>query len=153
MIFASFCSLTKRHLHCSDHTEKKTSAEWPTDCTLTRQPRRKTSRQSACVHNQRSVTDGSSWRVTSGRNYVTFDTCWSRSRRYWGILGLIVTWCCYNSSCLPNVRSQASSSSLAGQCPGIHTAFEAMNLFSIILPNVERFLPRDAVMLARSWES
>jgi len=40
-----------------------------------------------------------------------FDTCWSWSWGYWGVLN--ITWCCYNSFCLPHVKSQERSSSFS----------------------------------------
>jgi len=51
----------------------------------------------------------------------------SRSQDQWWVL--IVTWCCYNNSCSPYIRSQASSSPFS----------ETINLSPITLPNVVGF--------------
>jgi len=86
--------------------------------------------QLACSH----------WQHQSASNkWLTlfqFDTCWSQTQRYWGVL--IVTWCCYNSFCLPYVESQTSSSfssRTVPQCPGTW----GDQFFPTIFPNIEQF--------------
>jgi len=52
-----------------------------------------------------------------------FDTCRSRSQGHWRVL--IVTWCCYNSSCPPYRTSDLKRvlRLSAGQCPGAYGAW------------------------------
>jgi len=63
-----------------------------------------------------------------------FDTCWSRSQGYWGVL-------LYRDAVIQTVPAHHVISQAGSSCSSAltHRVLDAINVFLITLPNVERF--------------
>jgi len=127
LMIASFCSLMKNILYLSKNRSK---THRMTDCTHSHQPRRKTSWQNACEHNNSSVTDGSQ-RITSGWQV------WYLLITEWWFVKSINRNAMLLRQFLPAIRQIASELFIFQQV-GVptHWALEAIN-FPMTLPNLE----------------
>ena len=103
MMLAHFCSMTIRLLHTEKSNESRTvvcatAATKKKDVATKRLRTRSTFRQSlmASVGESQVVDKTPVWYLSITESML--------------LRAVIVTWCCYNSSCPPYVKSQASSS-------------------------------------------
>jgi len=115
-------SLMKTYLQWS---RREKLAEWPTVRTsINQEERRRDKTRAYTAFSQwwhQSASHNCSWYYTSLIGLLV-----NHGVKVNGGV-LIITWCCYNSSCPPYVRAQASSSSFSSTCSPAHWALEAIN--------------------------
>jgi len=113
VMLAHFVHWRKSYLQCSHWKPRGI-----TNRTQLQQQRRKTSRQNACAYDQRS--DSHWWHQSASHK-------WLRKQQFDHgvnvIEGCYHVWCCYNGSCPPYVRSEASSLSFSRTVPGVYDAW------------------------------